>query len=116
LLTAFLIVLLLFQLFVLFAHTVVELKDIYAMQPENKNNIATASAANTTPFNLFDTLRVLAKQITKEQINQHFCCALLYLVYATTTPFFLTQAKINAAQDYLRDMAATPRIAKAVTT
>jgi hypothetical protein len=86
------------------------------MQPENKNNIATANTANTTPFNLFDTLRVLAKQITKEQINQHFCYVLLYLVCATTTPLFPTQAKINATQDYLRDMVVTPRIAKVVTT
>jgi len=47
----------------------IELKDIYAMQPENRNNIATANTANTTPFNLFNMLKVLAKQITKEQIN-----------------------------------------------
>jgi len=39
------------------------------MQPENKNNIVTANAANATPFNLFNMLKVLAKQITKEQIN-----------------------------------------------
>jgi len=39
------------------------------MQPKNRNNITIANTVNTTPFNLFDVLKVLAKQITKEQIN-----------------------------------------------
>jgi len=95
---------------------VVELKDIHAMRPENRNDIATASAANATPFNPFDALGVPAEQMTKEQINQHFRRASLHLVRATATPLFPTQAEINAARDYLRDAAATPRMARAVAT